>query len=88
MDGGARLHTIWLQRVGHDWVTPLSNVFLGFPPGSDDKESACNAGDPGEDWRELLTSHTYDSTKGNRMKLQHFGLYEPTCSWLQSFSSD
>ena len=28
------------QRVGHDWA-------IGFPVGSDGKESACNAGDLG-----------------------------------------
>ena len=26
---------------------PLAMLFLGFPGGSDGKESACNAGDPG-----------------------------------------
>ena len=52
----------WLmgsQRVRHDWATELNWTELnwslvycqsfprGFPGGSDGKESACNAGDPG-----------------------------------------
>ena len=44
---------LWGRRVGHDWsglaavaVSYLINS-LGFPGGSDSKESACNAGDPG-----------------------------------------
>ena len=38
------------QRVGHDWVTELNWTdcyLLGFSGGSDGKESACSAGDPG-----------------------------------------
>ena len=37
------------QRVRHDWATftSLHFIFLGFPGGSDGKESACNARDPG-----------------------------------------
>ena len=44
MDGGAwcRLLSMGLQRVGHEWVTSLSLLC-----GSDGKESAWNAGDPG-----------------------------------------
>ena len=36
-----RLQSMRSQRVGHDWAT---NTFLGFPGGSDGKESHCNAG--------------------------------------------
>ena len=47
------LHTIWFQlnvilkkaKYGYPWL-PIP-VFLGFPGGSDSKESACNAGDLG-----------------------------------------
>ena len=37
------------QRVGHDWATEqhILVYILGFPGGTDGKESACNAGDPG-----------------------------------------
>ena len=36
------------QRVGHDWVTELTDdAERSFPGGSDGKESACNAGDVG-----------------------------------------
>ena len=37
------------QWVRHDWATftSLHFIFLGFPGGSDGKESACNARDPG-----------------------------------------
>ena len=37
------------QRVGHDWVAEqhILVYILGFPGGTDGKESACNAGDPG-----------------------------------------
>ena len=35
------------QRVRHDWVTELNSLLGGFPGGSDGKESACSAGDPG-----------------------------------------
>ena len=40
-----RLPSMGSQRVGHVWAT---NMFsLGFPGGSDGKESSCNAGDQG-----------------------------------------
>ena len=29
------------------YLTIYVNIFLGFPSGSDGKESACNSGDPG-----------------------------------------
>ena len=51
------LHSIGLQRVGHDWSDlgcthaiytcwQTWNI-LGFPGGSESKESACNVEDPG-----------------------------------------
>ena len=43
-----RLQSMGSQRIGHNWVTPLSTFsVLGFPGGSDGKVSACNAGDLG-----------------------------------------
>ena len=63
MDRGTWRATVHgVSRVWHDWVTctflrvmsPTSfiyddteHLFMGFPGGSDGKESACNAGDPG-----------------------------------------
>ena len=45
------LQSMGLQRIWHDWVAELNwtedGCTLGFPGGSDGKESACNAGDPG-----------------------------------------
>ena len=50
--GGLQL--IGWQRVGHDWASSTRltlfwglHYFLGFPGGSDGKESTCNAGDLG-----------------------------------------
>ena len=48
------LQFIGWQRVGHNWATSTRltffwalHYFLGFPGGSDGKESACNEGDLG-----------------------------------------
>ena len=48
------LQFIGWQRVGHNWATNTRltffwalHYFLGFPGGSDGKESACNEGDLG-----------------------------------------
>ena len=50
-----RLQYIWLWKVGHDWSDLECTqrwsprwymLLLGFPGGSDGKESACNPGDP------------------------------------------
>ena len=38
--GGIQLTPMFLFRMGY-------NVLLGFPGGSDGKESVCNAGHPG-----------------------------------------
>ena len=65
----------WVQSLG--WEDPLeegmashSSILLGFPGGSDGKESACNAGDlgsisglgrsPGEGNGYPLQSYAYD----------------------------
>ena len=48
-----RLQSIESQRVGHRWATNTHTHThthteeMGFPGGSDRKESACNIGDPG-----------------------------------------
>jgi len=36
-----------LQRIGRDLVTKQQDSVMGFPGGSDGKESACNVGDLG-----------------------------------------
>ena len=44
------LRSMGSQRVGHNWVAELNwtdSIQLGFPGGSDGKESACHVGDPG-----------------------------------------
>ena len=42
------LQSMGSQRVGHDWVTEeLHPLLESFPDVSEDKESVCNAGDPG-----------------------------------------
>ena len=38
------LQSMGLQRVGHDWATSPTPVFMDFPCGSAGKESACNVG--------------------------------------------
>ena len=53
------LQYVGSQRVRHDWATNthLLTIFIimqciclvGFPGGSDGKESACSAGDPGQE---------------------------------------
>ena len=43
-----RSQSMWSQRVGHNWATELNWMITeDFPGGSDDKESAWNAGDLG-----------------------------------------
>ena len=46
----SRLQSMGSQRVRHDWASLHFTSCItkrGFPSGSDGKESACNAGDPG-----------------------------------------
>ena len=39
---------MWHMALQHEWYNLfLPQITLGFPGGSDGKESACNAGDPG-----------------------------------------
>ena len=52
------------------FLTP--NPFLGFPGGSDDKESSCNAGDPG-----LIPELGRSPGEGNGYSLQY--------SYLENF---
>ena len=47
------LQYVELQRVGHDWSNWTCDIFLGFPDGSDGKESAYNARDLGSLTRSL-----------------------------------
>ena len=37
----------YLERVYHIHCLLITNIFMGFPGGSDSKESTCNAKDPG-----------------------------------------
>ena len=61
MDRGAWWATVHrVLRVGHDWVTS------DLPCSSDDKESACNAGDPG-----LIPELGRCSGEGNGNPLQY-----------------
>ena len=39
---------MWHMALQHEWYNLfLPQITLGFPGGSDGKESACNTGDPG-----------------------------------------
>ena len=51
----------------------LSTVSTGFPGGSDGKESACNAGDPGS-----IPRSGRSSGEGNGYPLQYSCLENPT----------
>ena len=42
-----RLLSMGSQRVGHDWGIKPPPPLMGFPGGSDGKESVCNVGDLG-----------------------------------------
>ena len=61
------LQSMGLQRVGHDLVTGW-----GFPGGSDAKECACNAGDPG-----LIPGLGRSPAEGTGNPLQHSCLENP-----------
>ena len=66
----------WVQSLG--WEDPLekgmlaTSVFLGFPGGSDGKESACNAGDLG-----LIPGLGRTPGEGKGYPLQSSGLENP-----------
>ena len=49
-----------------------TSVFMGLPGGSDDKESACNAGDLG-----LIPGLGRSPGEGNSYQFQYNGLYSP-----------
>ena len=64
---------IWIhiQQISKFWINELLQVYkcqllLGFPGGSDGKESACNAGDLG-----LIPGFGRSSGKGNAYSLQY-----------------
>ena len=62
-----------------------SKPHVGFPGGSDRKESACNIGDPG-----LIPGLGRSPGKGNGNPLQHSCLENPMdrgACWLQSMGS-
>ena len=75
------LQSMGSQRVGHDWVTELNRSFLwgspgdsvGFPGGSDGKESTCNVGNLG-----LTPVLGRSPGGGNGNPLQYFCLENPT----------
>ena len=67
-----RLHTVWLQLYRH-FEKGKSVETMSFSGGSDSKESACNAGDPGS-IPGLGRSHG----KGNGNPLQYSCLENPT----------
>ena len=63
-------------RVWHDWTKTTKHCvqsipLIGVPRGSDGKESACNAGDPG-----LNPGSGRPPEKGNGNTLQYFSLEE------------
>ena len=65
------LQSMGSQRVAHDWVTELNGTCftgasLGFPGGSDGKESACNVGDP-----HLIPGSGRSPGKGNSYPFQY-----------------
>ena len=59
------------DQENHGFVEPVSSLprFLGFPGGSDSKESACNAGDLG-----LISGLGRSPGEGNGYPLQYSGL--------------
>ena len=64
-----RLQSMGSQRVRHDCVT---NFHLGFPGGSDGKESTYNAGDAG-----LILGSKRSPGEGNGTPLQYYCLENP-----------
>ena len=67
------LQSMGLLRVRHDWATSLSlSLCWGFPGGSEDKASACNAGDPGS-----ISGLGRSPGEGNGNPLQYSCLENP-----------
>ena len=69
------LQSMGSQRVGHNRATEL-NWTEGFPGGSDGKESACNAGDPGS-----ICGSGRSPGGGHDNPLQYFCLENPYSPW-------
>ena len=65
------LQSMGSQRVGHNQSTELNRT-EGFPGGSDGKESACNAGDPGS-----ICGSGRSPRGGHGNPLQYFCLENP-----------
>ena len=69
----------WVQSLG--WDNPLEeglathSSILGFPDDSDGEESACNAGDSGE--QGLIPGSGRSQGEGNNNPLQHACLGSP-----------
>ena len=64
---------LWGRRVGHDWSDLAAAFFhMGFPGGSDGKESACDVGDPGS-----IPGSGRSSGEGNGYTLQCSCLENP-----------
>ena len=75
MEKPGRLQSTGSQRVGHDWVTSpslIQSARSGFPSGSDGKESACSAGDPGS-----IPGSGSSPGEGNSNLLQYSHLENP-----------
>ena len=57
-----------MSFIHFEFAAPKT-LLMGFPGGSDDKETACNAGDLG-----LIPGLGRSSAAGNGYPLQYFGL--------------
>ena len=71
---GAEVEKCMCSLVGDENLSCIIS-FWGFPGGSDGKESACKAGDPG-----LIPGSGRSPGKGNGSPLQYFCLGNPTDS--------
>ena len=67
----ARQETL-VKKIPWRWDRLPTPVFLGFPGGSDSKESACNAGDLG-----LIPGLERSPGEGHGNPIQYFGLENP-----------
>ena len=59
----------WVSKIPWRWDKLPTPVFLGFPGGSEGKESTCNVGDLG-----LIPGLRRSPGKGNGYSLQYSGL--------------
>ena len=62
----------YLERVYHIRRLLITNIFMGFPGGSDGKESTCNAEDPG-----LIPGSGISPGEGNGNPLLYSWLENP-----------